>query len=74
MTQFHPTVLKGTSFARKPLLSEALRGEGAFIVDENNKRFLFDYHPSGELAPRDIVSRAIFDYNKKNRFGYIFIF
>ena len=39
MTQFHPTVLKGTSFARKPLLIEALRGEGAFIVDENNKRF-----------------------------------
>jgi len=65
MTQFHPTVLKGTIFARKPLLSEALRGEGAFIVDENNKRFLFDYHPNGELAPRDIVSRCIFDYHKK---------
>ncbi|MBL3520915.1 L-aspartate oxidase [Arcobacter lanthieri] len=65
MTQFHPTVLKGTAFARKPLLSEALRGEGAFIVDENNKRFLFDYHKDGELAPRDIVSRSIFDYHKK---------
>ncbi|RBQ29219.1 L-aspartate oxidase [Aliarcobacter vitoriensis] len=65
MTQFHPTVLKGTTFARKPLLSEALRGEGAFIVDENNKRFLFDYHKDGELAPRDIVSRSIFDYHKK---------
>jgi len=65
MTQFHPTVLKGTIFARKPLLSEALRGEGAFIVDENNKRFLLDYHTNGELAPRDIVSRCIFDYHKK---------
>lgn len=65
MTQFHPTVLKGTSFARKPLLSEALRGEGAYIVDENNKRFLFDYHEKAELAPRDIVSRSIFDYHKK---------
>ena len=74
MTQFHPTVLKGTSFARKPLLSEALRGEGAFIVDENNKRFLFDYHPSGELAPRDIVSRAIFDYNKKTGLGIFLSF
>ena len=69
MTQFHPTVLKGTSFARKPLLSEALRGEGAFVVDENGKRFLFDYHEDGELAPRDIVSRAIFDYNKKTGLG-----
>ena len=44
MMQFHPTVVKGTSFARKPLLSEALRGEGAHIVDENGYRFLFDYH------------------------------
>ncbi len=62
MMQFHPTVVKGTHFARKPLLSEALRGEGAEIVDENNYRFLFDYHKDGELAPRDIVSRSIFDY------------
>jgi L-aspartate oxidase len=74
MTQFHPTVLKGTSFARKPLLSEALRGEGAFVVDENDRRFLFDYHKSGELAPRDIVSRAIFDYNKKTGLGIFLSF
>jgi len=65
MMQFHPTVVKGTSFARKPLLSEALRGEGAHIVDENGKRFLFSYHKDAELAPRDIVSRSIFDYNNK---------
>jgi len=65
MMQFHPTVFKGTSYARKSLLSEALRGEGACIVDENNYRFLFDYHKDGELAPRDVVSRSIFDYNKK---------
>ncbi|MCT7638084.1 L-aspartate oxidase [Aliarcobacter butzleri] len=65
MMQFHPTVVKGTSFARKPLLSEALRGEGAHIVDENGYRFLFDYHKDGELAPRDVVSRSIFDYHKK---------
>lgn len=66
-TQFHPTVLKGTTFARKPLLSEALRGEGAFIVDENNRRFLFDYHKDAELAPRDVVSRSIYDYHKKTK-------
>lgn len=65
MMQFHPTVLRGTSFARKPLLTEALRGEGAYIVDENDYRFLFDYHKDGELAPRDVVSRSIFDYHKK---------
>lgn len=65
MMQFHPTVVKGTSFARKPLLSEALRGEGAYIVDENGYRFLFDYHKDGELAPRDVVSRSIFDYSQK---------
>ncbi|MFY9089831.1 L-aspartate oxidase [Arcobacter aquimarinus] len=69
MMQFHPTVVRGTSFARKPLLSEALRGEGAYIVDENGYRFLFDYHKDGELAPRDVVSRSIFDYNKKTSLG-----
>ena len=69
MMQFHPTVVKGTTFARKPLLSEALRGEGAHIVDENNYRFLFDYHEDGELAPRDVVSRSIFDYHKKTGLG-----
>ena len=69
MMQFHPTVIKGTSFARKPLLSEALRGEGAYIVDDNGYRFLFDYHKDGELAPRDVVSRSIFDYNKKTGSG-----
>lgn len=65
MMQFHPTVVKGTHFARKPLLSEALRGEGAYIVDDDNRRFLFDYHKDGELAPRDVVSRSIFEHHKK---------
>jgi L-aspartate oxidase len=74
MMQFHPTVVKGTHFARKPLLSEALRGEGAYIVDENGKRFVFDYHKDGELAPRDVVSRAIFDYAKKHKTGVFLSF
>lgn len=65
MMQFHPTVVKGTHFARKPLLSEALRGEGAHIVDDHGNRFLFAYHKDGELAPRDVVSRSIFDYHQK---------
>jgi L-aspartate oxidase len=74
MMQFHPTVVRGTSFARKPLLSEALRGEGAHVVDENGYRFLFDYHKDGELAPRDVVSRSIFDYNQKTGLGVFLYF
>ena len=64
MMQFHPTVFVKTPFARKLLLTEALRGEGAHIVNEEGERFLLDYDPRGELASRDIVSRAIFDYKR----------
>jgi L-aspartate oxidase len=63
--QFHPTVFVDTPFARKLLLTEALRGEGAFVVDDEGRRFLFDYDERGELASRDIVSRGIFDYKRK---------
>jgi L-aspartate oxidase len=65
MMQFHPTVFVKTPFARKLLLTEALRGEGAFVVSEDGRRFLFDYDSRGELASRDIVSRAIFDHKRK---------
>jgi len=63
--QFHPTVFVDTPFARKLLLTEALRGEGAFVTGESGNRFLFDYDQRGELASRDIVSRGIFDYKRK---------
>ncbi|MFT4156412.1 MAG: L-aspartate oxidase [Microbacterium sp.] len=54
--QFHPTILAtGPAF----LVSEAVRGEGATLIDEAGRRFVFDSHPDGELAPRDVVSRAI---------------
>ena len=65
MMQFHPTVFVKTPFARKLLLTEALRGEGAWVVTEDGRRFLFDYDERGELASRDIVSRAIFDHKRK---------
>lgn len=53
--QFHPTALAvGAPF----LVSEAVRGEGAVLVDEAGRRFAFDAHPDGELAPRDVVARA----------------
>ncbi|MEA2091075.1 MAG: L-aspartate oxidase [Campylobacterota bacterium] len=65
MMQFHPTVYVNSEHAQKQLLTEALRGEGATIEDENGKRFLFDYDSRGELASRDIVSKSIYDYTKK---------
>ena len=65
MMQFHPTVFVDSPNARKQLLTEALRGEGAKIEDEDGYAFLKEYHEDAELAPRDVVSRAIFDYAKK---------
>ena len=40
-------------------MSEAVRGDGAVLLDENGQRFMFDVHPDGELAPRDVVARGI---------------
>lgn len=59
--QFHPTALKLPQ-APRFLISEAVRGEGAHLVDATGHRFVFDYHPDGELAPRDVVSRAIYGH------------
>ncbi len=59
--QFHPTALTKPG-APRFLISEAVRGEGAHLVDSQGHRFAFDYHPAGELAPRDVVSRAIFSH------------
>lgn len=65
MMQFHPTVFVDNNSAQKLLLTEALRGEGATVEDEDGRRFLFDYDERGELASRDIVSQAIYDYRQK---------
>jgi L-aspartate oxidase len=54
--QFHPTAYAGD----EPfLLSEAVRGEGALLRNDNGERFMPDYHPNAELAPRDVVARAV---------------
>ncbi len=58
MMQFHPTVLYIAGRARH-LITEAVRGEGGRLVDSTGRRFMPDYDPRAELAPRDIVSRAI---------------
>lgn len=57
--QFHPTALAST-IDPMPLLTEALRGAGAILVDGFGRRFMPDVHPAAELAPRDIVARAVF--------------
>jgi L-aspartate oxidase len=61
--QFHPTCLvrpAGAPGGTEPLLiSEAVRGEGAVLLDAFGQRFMPDYHPDAELAPRDVVSRSI---------------
>ena len=62
--QFHPTALTKPG-APRFLISEAVRGEGAYLLDAQGHRFAFDYHPDGELAPRDVVSRAIFLHLQK---------
>ncbi|HEX9038352.1 MAG TPA: L-aspartate oxidase [Ktedonobacterales bacterium] len=58
--QFHPTVMLGESPNGEPLLvSEAVRGEGAYLRNAKGERFMPKYHPDAELAPRDVVARAI---------------
>jgi L-aspartate oxidase len=59
--QFHPTsfVTAGVTSVQQPLISEALRGEGAHLVDESGNRFMVGQHELAELAPRDVVAKGI---------------
>lgn len=72
MVQFHPTTLYVAGSSRA-LVTEAVRGEGAYLVDRTGKRFMFDYHKDGELAPRDVVSRAIVEQIRKTHFTHVFL-
>lgn len=70
--QFHPTAFyneSGASF----LISEAVRGEGAYLLDCGGKKFMHNYSELGELAPRDIVSRAIYMEMKKSGRDYVYL-
>ncbi len=68
--QFHPTALD-VNADRTPLLTEALRGEGALLVDEGGRRIMDGVHEALELAPRDIVARAI--WNELQVGGRVFL-
>jgi L-aspartate oxidase len=57
--QFHPTALKLPEVNPAPLISEAVRGAGAVLVDRSGRRFALDFDSRGELAPRDVVARAV---------------
>ena len=72
MIQFHPTALF-LEGAPRFLLSEALRGEGAVLRNADMQRFMSRYHPSEELAPRDVVSRAIVSELARLRKGPVFL-
>jgi L-aspartate oxidase len=72
MVQFHPTTLYVAGSSRA-LITEAVRGEGAYLVDRNGYRFMKDYHPSGELAPRDVVSRAIVEQIRKTHYTHVYL-
>ena len=73
--QFHPTVLwlgEG-SRGQQPLISEAVRGEGAFLVDASGERFMPGQHPLADLAPRDVVSRAIIRRMRETGTDHVFL-
>ncbi|HCK40098.1 MAG TPA: L-aspartate oxidase, partial [Planctomycetaceae bacterium] len=70
--QFHPTVLYIAGSSRS-LITEAVRGEGALLVDANGIRFMPEYDPRAELAPRDIVSQAIVDRMEKTHHPCVYL-
>lgn len=72
MMQFHPTVLYIAGSSRH-LISEAVRGEGAYLVNSEGRRFMEDYDEKLELAPRDVVSRAITDQLEKTHSPSVFL-
>jgi L-aspartate oxidase len=70
--QFHPTALHHPSMPR-PLLSEALRGEGAILRDDHGVAFMGAEHPLADLAPRDVVARAIVEEMTTNKEDFVYL-
>ena len=73
--QFHPTVLwlGADSSGQQPLISEAVRGEGAFLVDGDGVRFMQGRHPLADLAPRDVVARAIVERMRDTGIDHVYL-
>lgn len=72
MMQFHPTTLYVAGGTRS-LISEAVRGEGAYLVDQAGQRFMVGQHEMAELAPRDVVSRAIMKRMAETNYTHVFL-
>ncbi|HCO96300.1 MAG TPA: L-aspartate oxidase [Phycisphaerales bacterium] len=72
MVQFHPTTLY-IAGATRALITETLRGEGAILVDSKGRHFMKEYHEAAELAPRDIVSRAILAQMRKTESTHVYL-
>lgn len=70
--QFHPTVLFAPS-APQFLLSEAMRGEGAILRNVHEESFMKSYHPDAELAPRDVVTRAILSQMVRTKSSHVYL-
>jgi len=70
--QFHPTTLY-IAGATRALITETLRGEGAVLVDNKGCRFMKDYNEAAELAPRDVVSRAILSQMRKTEATHVYL-
>ncbi len=71
-TQFHPTAFYSESGAIF-LISEAVRGEGALLINSKGERFMPNYHQMGELAPRDVVAKAIFEEIKSSDKNFVYL-
>jgi len=70
--QFHPTTLY-IAGASRHLISETVRGEGGRLVDKARRPFMADYHPQADLAPRDVVSRAILAHMRKTGATHVYL-
>jgi L-aspartate oxidase len=70
--QFHPTALMVPG-KDAFLISEAVRGEGAWLLNEDGKRFMVDIHPQAELAPRDVVAYAIYNQIRNSKSGFVYL-
>ncbi len=70
--QFHPTTLYVAGAARS-LITEAVRGEGARLIDRNGHHFMPEYHELADLAPRDVVARAILDRMARTAFTHVYL-